>query len=169
MFLSDASQRRLMLCLSPINLLCRVASVARNKHRAEKLQVSTVFHNAAVTCGERVRWKFGVEWKWYRTSSCREARLWRGCSCSVSRPACLSQPVKEKKMNRFPPAYGISTGAPIKQLASAALCTYRKQLILIASCHCASNLDPCQQLREDSFPISHTFFSRPSLVTHENQ
>lgn len=46
---------------------------------------------------------------------------------SVLKPTCQGE-----KMNRFPPAYGISTGAPIKQLASAALCTYRKQLILIA-------------------------------------
>lgn len=66
-------------------------------------------------------------------------------------------------MSRFPPAYGISTGAPIKQLAAAALCTYRKQLILIASRHGASDLDPRQWCGEDSFTIFHTFFFPPVL------
>lgn len=96
-------------------------------------------------------WKFGVEWKRYRMSR-------RRGGCSDSTPACLSQPVKVKKMSRFPPAYGISTGAPIKQLGSAAPCTYRKQLILIASHQGASDMDPHQWCREDSFTICHTFF-----------
>lgn len=80
---------------------------------------------------------------------------------SVLKPTCQGE--KKKKKNRFPPAYGISTGAPIKQLAAAALCTCRKQLILIASCHGTSNLDPCQQRRGGSFTISHTSFFSPSV------
>lgn len=72
---------------------------------------------------------------------------------SVLKPTC-----QEEKMNRFPPAYGISTGAPIMQFAAAALFTDRKQLILIASCHGALNLDPWQQRREDSFTTSYILF-----------
>lgn len=37
---------------------------------------------------------------------------------SVFKPTCQGG-----QMNRFLPAYGISTGAPIKQLAVSALCT----------------------------------------------
>lgn len=83
---------------------------------------------------------------------------------SVLKPTCQGE--KKKKKNRFPPAYGITTGAPIKQLAAAALCTCRKQLILIASCHGTSNLDPCQQRRGGSFTISHTFFFPIRLLWH---
>lgn len=82
---------------------------------------------------------------------------------SVLKPTCQG----EKKMNRFLQAYGISTGASIKQLAAAALGTYRKQLILIASCHGTSNLDPCQQRRGGSFTISHmSFFFSILLLWH---
>lgn len=73
---------------------------------------------------------------------------------SVLKPTC-----QEEKMNRFPPAYGISTGAPIKQLAGAALCTYRKQLILIASCRGASNLDPVSDAKRILPPFLTRFFS----------